>query len=571
MTRRHLSILLILVSLAGCARDSGPQPQAQAPTAATSISFADGTAASGVDFLHVPSRSADKWMPETMGSGLVIADFNRDGAPDMVLVNGGAFGSPRPANAQDRLYINDGRGKFSDRTSEWNLTSTGYGMGAAAADYDGDGWTDLFVTNYEGDNRLFRNVDGKSFEDTTEKAGLRSDGKWATSAGFGDLDGDGDLDLFIVRYVEYDKTATKTYRNRILIYPTPISFDAVPDQLWRNDGNGHFSDVTAASGLVDKTGKGLALALGDIDLDGDLDIFVANDTSANAMWLNDGKGVFKDMAALSGTAYSSTGREEGSMGADMSDLDANDRLDITVTNFQDENASIYSQIQPMLFQEVSDAVGVGVNSRSRLKFGVDLFDADNDGDEDLIIANGHIEDNIEQNSDTVTFAQQNSLFENRGLGKFVDISNSGGPALLDKKVSRGLATADLDGDGDLDAVISNNGDKAQIAVNESSKKGNFTILWLEGSRNKSAIGTRIVARVGGRMIHRQVMGAQSYLSMSDLRLHLGVGDAAAIDELTIFWAGGKQQSVSSLETGKFYFIREGEPPVAFIPGEKQIL
>jgi enediyne biosynthesis protein E4 len=533
----------------------------------TKIRFADATASSGVNFRHVPTRTPEKWMPETMGSGVVVADFTRDGAPDIVLINSGAlWTAERPADAASRLFVNDGRGKFTDKTSEWKLPRLGYGMGAAAGDFDNDGWLDLFLTSFEGFNRLLKNT-GAGFEDVTAASGIKSDGKWATSAGFADLDGDGDLDLFIVRYVEYDRNSPQSFRNRLLVYPTPIAFDAAPDQIWRNDGNGRFTDVTARAGTTDMNGKGLALVLGDIDKDGDIDAYVANDTTPNSLWINDGKGAFKDIAPLAGVAYSVTGREEGSMGADFSDVDDNTFLDIVVTNFQDENASIYSQTQLLLFSEISDAIGVGQTSRARLKFGVDFFDADNDGDEDLLIANGHIEDNIDQNSSSVTFAQQNSLFENIGGGKFADISNAAGGALLDRQVSRGLAVADLDGDGDLDFVISNNGGTAQIAFNETSEKGKFVVLWLEGEQIRSAIGARLVAKIGGRTIERQVMGSQSYLSMSDLRVHFGLGPASQIDELTIHWPGGNKQGIAAIEAGKFYFIRENDLPVEFVPGQ----
>ncbi len=562
---------IILTALAfllpACSTQPATSNDASPTKAETKIRFSDATTASGVRFQHVPTRTVDKWMPETMGSGVVTADFNRDGAPDLVLINSGAVWSKeRQADARNRLFLNDGRGKFTDSTDDWKLPSLGYGMGAAAGDFDNDGWLDLFLTSFDGNNRLLRNTGG-SFEDVTEASGISSDGMWATSAGFADFDGDNDLDLFIVRYVVYDRNAPKSYRNRLAVYSTPVAFDATPDQLWRNDGNGKFKDVTTQAGLTDKNGKGLALALGDIDTDGDIDAYVANDTTPNSLWLNDGKGKFKDIAVLAGVAYSEVGKEEGSMGVDLSDTDDNGFLDIVVTNFQDENASIYSQTQPLLFSEISDAVGIGQSSRARLKFGVDFFDADNDGDEDLLIANGHIEDNIAENSETVTFPQQNSLFENIGAGKFSDISNSSGDALLDKQVSRGLATADFDGDGDLDFVISNNGGTAQVGFNETADKGNFAVLWLEGERNKSAIGTRVVAKIGGRNIQRQVMGSQSYLSMSDLRVHFGLGPVAQIDELTIFWPGGNKQVVASVGAGKFYFIRENELPVEFVPGK----
>jgi hypothetical protein len=412
---------------------------------------------------------------------------------------------------------------------------------------------------------------GANFDDITERSGIASEKKWATSAGFLDLDNDGDLDLFVARYVDFPTENTpKAYHNRLLVYPTPVLFSAVTDQLWLNDGTGRFTNVSEKVGIAGKARKGLAMAIGDIDADGDQDIYVANDTTPNQLWINDGKGKLKDMAQLAGCAYSEVGKEQANMGADFSDFDGNGLLDIADTTFQTEATAIYSQREPMLFEDVTDAVGVGASSRARLKFGIDFFDADNDGDEDLMVATGHIEDNIEQNSDSVTFAQQNSLYENLG-GKFVDISNIAGNALLDKQVSRGLATGDLNGDGALDFVITNNGGPAQIGFNTSADQGKSVILWLDGDKaNRSAIGARVVARVGDKKIERQIMGSQSYLSVSDFRVHFGLGPAEKIDELTIFWPGGAQQIIKDLAGGKFYYVRQGKDPIPFIPGEKQI-
>ncbi|CAN5717513.1 CRTAC1 family protein [soil metagenome] len=571
MSYKFFILAAIAFCFAACV-DSPNQNSNNQTSQSTKLKFTDATKTSGVNFQHVPTRTENKWLPEIMGSGVAVADFNRDGAPDIILVNSGAIGSQtRPDAAKNRLYINDGKGVFTDKTDEWNLTSTGYGQGAAVGDFDNDGWTDLFLTNYEGDNRLLKNT-GAKFEDVTEQSGIKSDRKWATSAGFFDMDADGDLDLYVVRYVDFTtENPHKVYRNKMQIYSTPIYYNAVADQIWRNDGGGKFSDASEQTGITARKGNGLALAIGDIDADGDEDVYVANDSDANQLWTNDGAGKFKDIAQLSGAAYSETGTEEGSMGADFSDVDNNNRLDIVVTNFQDESTALYSQTDALLFREMSDANGIGQTARSRLKFGIDFFDADNDGDEDLIVANGHIEDNVEQNSESVKFAQPNSLYENTGNGKFADVSESAGDALQDRQVSRGLATADFNGDGLLDYIILNNGGTAQIAFNATEKKGNFINLWLEGEKsNRNGIGARVAAKIGDRKIERQIMGAQSYLSVSDFRVHLGLSDAQKIDELTIYWLGGEPQTIKDLQSGKFYYIKQNSEPVSFVPGEKQI-
>jgi enediyne biosynthesis protein E4 len=569
---RSISLIALALSLTACGASSQSNANSAPTGTPTKLKFDEATAASGVKFQHVPSRTENKWLPEIMGSGVAVADFNRDGAPDIFLTNSGALkAAERPAGAGDRLYLNNGKGVFTDRTDEWGVVSSGYGQGVAVGDFDNDGWTDVFLTTFEGKNRLLKNT-GTKFEDVTRTSGITSDGRWATSAGFFDMDADGDLDLYVVRYVDFTtENPLKIYRNRMQVYSTPIYYNAVADQLWRNDGNGRFTDVSVPSGIAAAKANGLALALGDIDSDGDTDVYVANDSDANLLWINDGKGQFKDIAKLAGTAYSQTGVEEGSMGADFSDIDNDSRPDIAVTNFQDESTAVYVQSQPLLFREVSDAIGIGQSARARLKFGIDFFDADNDGDEDLIVANGHIEDNIDRNSESVTFAQPNTLYENLGNGRFADVSAASGDALADVQVSRGLATGDLNSDGGLDFVISNNGGTAQIALNSSGSRGNFVVLWLEGAiANRSAIGARLVARIGDRTIERQVMGAQSYLSVSDLRLHFGLGPASQIDELTIHWPGGEKQTLTGIAVNGFYRIVQGGGALKFLPGEKQI-
>lgn len=566
---KKLVTLVFVLGIFGCSENQNVQTDVLTDSSPSNIQFVDVSKSCGIDFKHIATYSDSKHLPEIMGGGVAVADFNRDGSPDILLVNSGDLKKPaRPENSKNRLYLNDGKGNFSDETDAWNLKGRGYGQGVAVGDVNNDGFIDVFLTNFEGTNQLLQN-NGEKFEDVTAASGILSDGKWATSAGFFDYDKDGDLDLYIVRYVKYSMTDPhKVYRNRMQIYAAPIYFDAEPDQLWRNDGDGTFTDITKEAGLSEKK-NGLALAIGDIDKDGDEDVYVANDSDANFLWIND-KGNFKEMAQISGSAYGKVGKEQGSMGADFSDVDNNNMFDIAVTNFQQEPTALYVQEDKLFFNEASDTFGIGEAARQRLSFGIDFFDADNDGDEDLLVANGHVEDNIGERSKTVTFAQQNTLYLNAGDGKFTDISNLAGNALKDVQVSRGLAIADFDSDGDLDYIVTNNAGTAQVAFNNTKDKGNFVGLLLEGNgkTNRSAIGTRLVAKIGDKTIERQIMGSLSYLSVSDFRVLFGLGKAEKIDELKIHWLGGEVQTLSDIGTGKYYYLKQGKPLTKLEVGKK---
>lgn len=559
--------LLLLAAAAGCARrEAAPPSGAAAEAPSTGLRFEEGAASAGVAFHHHADRGEERYMPEIMGSGVALVDVNRDGAPDLLCVDGGDLESAaRPAEAANRLFLNDGRGRFRDVTAAWGLASAAFGMGVAAGDVDNDGWTDLYFTTWGGGDRLLRNT-GTRFEDVTAASGVRPDPGWSTSAGFFDLENDGDLDLWVLRYVDYSlANAIRCYTNQIHVYCTPDLYPGAPDLLLRNDG-GRFTDVSRAIASVSPPGKGLALTLGDPDGDGDVDPYVVNDLTPNELWVNEG-GRLAERGMLSGAALSGDGREQAGMGSDLADFDGDGRYDLLTINYQGETNGIYRQVGDLFFQEVSDRVGVGEASRARLGFGCDFFDADNDGDEDLAVANGHIDDQVESHQHGVTFAQANLLFENGGEGRLREVSAGAGPAFAAAGVNRGLASGDLDGDGDLDLVISRNGGPLQIARNESAPRGRFVSLWLEGRRaNRSAIGALVTARAGSRVLRRQVLGASSYLSVSDARVHLGLGPAARVDSLEIRWPGGAVQRVGALEADAFYRVVEGESPQAYVPG-----
>jgi hypothetical protein len=499
-----------------------------------------------------------------MGAGVAVLEANGDGAPDLLFVQSGPLAAGRSGDgASSALYLNDGKGRFTDVSTDWQLPRHGYGMGVAVGDVDRDGRDDLLITTYGAGDALWRNT-GESFQPMALPALGTA---WDASAGFFDGDLDGDLDLFIVRYVDYDvANAVKCYQNQLHVYCTPDLFRGTPDVLFRND-SGRFSDATRASQIVDAGGKGLALVAGDVNLDGKTDLYVANDQTRNNLYIARGPNAFEDIGLWSGVGYGESGKEEASMGADFADVDGDARVDIVCTNFQGEPADLYLQGDGLLFRELSDARGIGAPSRARLKFGCELFDADNDGDEDLAIANGHIDDRVSEHSPGLSFEQTNTLFESTGAGEFRDVSGGAGDPFGTPGVFRGLVTSDLDGDGDLDLVFTRNDAPPLIARNETNAAGRFVGLWLVGREvNPSAIGAIVRARVGEKTIVRQVQGSESYLSSSDRRVHLGLGEGTRIDALTIEWPGSTAQEIGALDGGHYYRIEEGRPPVAFVPG-----
>lgn len=568
--------LLPLLFLLGCSqpapaptptRAATPAPAEATPTPAIEgLHFVDGTTDAALGIRHHAGESSKRWMPEIMGSGVAVADFDRDGAPDLFFIDGGRIdrGADRPSSARDRLMLNDGTGRFRDATEAWGVVSAGYGQGVAIGDVDNDGWTDVYVTTWEGHDRLLRNT-GTGFEDITATSGIAMQPRWASSAAFLDADGDGNLDLYIGYYSNYDRmTARDCFTGGTLTYCNPVLYDPLPDRIFRGRGDGTFEEKTDAWGVGGHPARSLAIAAGDVDSDGDTDLYIAADLTRNLLFINDGTGRMTERGRAAGVAYSEVGAEEAGMGADFGDVGGDGLVDIACANFQNQATAIYTQVEPGFFSERADSLGVGAPSRARLSFGVDFFDADNDGDEDLLMANGHIYPEIADRKKEGGFAQQNTLLENVD-GRYRDATDDAGPALQDVHVGRGLATSDLDGDGDLDFIVTNRDADAQIGRNESVG-GSSVVLWLEGTTgNRSAIGALVTAKVGDRVVRRQVMGAQSYLSVSDLRVHVGLGDAQAIDELTVRWPGGASQTFSAVAAGLMHLV-EGGQPRPYTPG-----
>lgn len=525
----------------GCGTDR--EPAAPAPTAPEFASFADVTAQAGLSFRHVNAATGQKYMQETLGSGVCVFDYDGDGRQDVYFVQSAALpGYNAAAKPRAALFRNRGGGRFEETTAVAGVADEGHlGMGCVAGDVDGDADRDLFVTGY-GRNVLFRNEGDGTFSDVADKAGARG-GLWSASATLFDADGDGDLDLYVTNYVDYDMKGNLYCGENRPGYRTvchPKNFDSQPDTLLRNRGDGAFEDASERSGVVDRSGKGLGVVAGDIDADGDEDLYVANDDTPNFLWINRGNGRFDEAGETAGVALSEDGVPQAGMGTDMADFDGDGRLDLFVTNLSEEMNELYRNEGNGSFSNATFSSGVGPPSLMTLGFGTFFFDADQDGDLDLFVANGHIIDNIALYSDTITFEQQALLFRNVGGGRF-DLPPASGP-LAARYVARGAVPFDVDDDGDEDILMSQNNRPAVLLRNEGAPRGHWVTLTLAGRPpNRDAIGARVTLVAGGRSQVRLARTASSYLSQADRRIHFGLAAATAVERLSVRWPGAKEE------------------------------
>lgn len=535
-----------------------PEPvfRAEAPK----IPFTDITASSGITFRRTNGAYGDKLLPETMGGGVAFLDYDNDGDPDLLFVNSTFWphrreGGPEPTMA---LYANDGDGSFRDVTRETGLSVSFYGMGAAVADYDGDGWTDIYLTGL-GENRLLRNT-GATFEDATDRAGVAgTPDAWSSSAGFFDYDGDGDLDLFVANYVRWSKEIDFELDFRLTgvgrAYGPPQDYEGSFPYLFRNEGDGTFTDVSEQSGVQVRnpaTGlpaaKSLALGIVDVDGDGAMDVLVANDTVANYLFRNRGDGTFEDVAEFYGLAYGSNGKATGAMGVDAGHIRNDHNLGFVIGNFANEMTSVYvSQDDRTFF--VDDAIGAGIGAPSRLAltFGALLLDVDLDGRLDLLQANGHIETEISKMDPSQSYKQAAQLFWNTDSGgsTFIMVPEDAVGDLAQKIVGRGAAYADVDGDGDLDVVLTQVGDRPLLLRNDQTLGNHWLRVRLEGRPpNRDGIGAWVEAEVGGVVQRRQVMPTRSYLSQVELEVTFGLGRAGQLDRLVVTWPDDERQVVA---------------------------
>ena len=562
-----------------------PQPTAQLPEATVvtpkieqraatdeppEVRFTDVTTAAGVGFVHVNGAYGERLMPETIGSGAAFIDYDGDGCQDLFLVNsryweGHEEGRVRPTQA---LYRNDCKGHFQDVTEQAGLAFTTYGMGVAVGDYDGDGRDDLYVTSLNR-NRLFRNLGGR-FEDVTDAAGVAgADDTWSASAAFLDYDRDGDLDLFVVNYVKWSRDIDLEIDFRLTglgrAYGAPLNFVGTNNVLYRNDGNGHFTDVSAAAGIHvldpvsgNPVGKGLGVVPVDFDGDGWLDLMVVNDTVRNFLYRNRGNGTFEEVGVFQGVAYDRNGKATSAMGVDAARYRNDRELGIAVGNFANEMASLFVTTDgrpPFVDEAVLEGLGP---SRIPLNFGLLFLDYDLDGRQDLLIANGHLEHEINRVQQSQTYAQPAQLFWNCGepcRARFV-LSKEAGD-LAAPLVGRGVAYADIDGDGDLDVVVTQNGRRPALLRNDQTTGHHWLRVRLKGrAPNTDAIGAQVALTAGGVTQYREVMPARGYMCQVELPITFGLGAADRVERLQVVWPDGATQDIVPPEVDSILTVEQ---------------
>ena len=528
----------------------------QPPTAASPVVFTDVTRQAGINWVHDNALSADRYLPETVGAGCVFFDYDNDGWMDIYLVNSGPSDFFTPAKPiKNALYHNNHDGTFTDVTDKAGVAGGTFGMGAAAGDYDGDGWADLYVTSY-GRNILYHNNGNGTFTDVTEKAGVAAPG-WSTCAVWFDYDKDGKLDLFVSSFVEYNKETT-CGNNRLgqKFYCIPRVFKPRPSHLYHNNGNGTFTDVSEKSGIAKSPGKSFGVVATDVNNDGWTDLFVANDTMPNFLFINKGNGTFEEVGLRAGVAFSDNGSPRSGMGVDATDFDGDGWQDLFVANIDQELFSLYRNQKDLTFTDEPGEIGPATRLLSG--WGLKFFDYNNDGYPDLFLANGHPDDMVEKMTTRVKYKEPILMFENLGT-KFRDVSAQSGSVFSNSFPARGLAVGDYDNDGDLDVLISNNGQAPMLLRNDGGNRNNWVGLQLVATKsNPGAVGAVISWQVGTRKFRRLKTTGGSYLASHDPREILGAGPGGKIESVEIRWPSGKFDKLTNLPMNSYVTVVEGE-------------
>ena len=547
----RLALSALLGILSSCGSSRAPVE----PVAGAQAWFEEVSQASGIEFQHVRARSDRYWLPEIMGGGAAWLDYDSDGRLDLYLVQSGDLESSS-SRWQNQLFRNTGEGFFQNATSAAGVGDEGYGMGASAGDYDGDGDLDLYVTNL-GANVLYRNQGNGTFVDVTAEAGVGHPG-WGASSAFFDYDGDTHLDLFVVNYVnwspqrEIECSAGGAQRD----YCQPQNYNApATDVLYRNNGDGTFSDATRPSGIFSAKGNGLGVTAGDFDGDGRPDLYVANDGDPNQLWINNGDGTFTDRALLAGCAVNRHGMAEAGMGVVAADLENDGDLDLFMTHLRDESNTLYLN-QGGLFEDATVLAGLSAPSIPLTGFGAGMADFDHDGILDLYVANGRVGRSAAPLADD-PYAEPNQLYRGSGNGRFQEVEPRGGAAKPWIENSRAAAFGDYDGDGDIDVLVVNNAGLARLYRNQAEGKGNWIQFRLLDAKGRDAAGAMVGILSAGKRQWRLASAASSYLASNDPKAHFGLGSADRVEEAEILWPGGSRETFGPFAAGKVHLIRQG--------------
>ena len=550
--RRGLFVCSILLAIVGGAAPSSGED-------ASPIRLTDVTRQTGISFVHTDGSSGRRYMVETVTGGLVLFDYDNDGDVDIYLLNGAPLkGTPTPDRPpRDALYRNDGGWRFTDVTATSGLCDTGHGLAAVAGDYDADGDLDVYVANF-GPNKLYRNNGEGTFTDVTSQAGVGDGPRVGAGVNWLDIDADGDLDLFVGRYVDF--TYERHVPNVINGHPTyagPRPYPRMPNALYRNNGDGTFTDVSVESGIAASLGAGMGTVCGDFDNDGDADICVANDMYENFLFVNDGRGRFSENALAAGLACDVNGDIMGNMGVACGDYNNDGLLDLYITNYQEQMAVLYKNLGDGLFEDVSLLTGAGAGSVHNVKWGCGFADFDNDGWRDIYVAVGHLQDNVGLWDDRSEYFAANVLLVNTGDGKFVNVSDSAGDGMKVKLSSRGAGFDDLDNDGDIDVVVSNIRREPTILRNDSPDQGRWLQVDLRGKKNRFGIGARVSVVAGDLTLIDEVHSGQGYQSDYGHRLYFGLGKRDRIDRVEVRWPGGAKETFDVAGVNRRVTLTEG--------------
>ena len=549
----------LLALLAGAGFLAGPAEPA--------FRFVDVAERAGLARVLLAGRPDKDHLLDSSGGGVAFLDYDRDGRLDVYLVNGWRLEGNRVVErGKNALYRGLAGGRFEDVTDAAGVGGEGeWGQGVTVADYDGDGWCDLFLTSF-GKNVLYRNLGNGRFRNLAAEAGLESPG-WNTGAAFFDADADGDLDVYVAAYIAtpleqvLEAKRTLSWRGLEQVAVGPFGLRGAPDHFFRNVGGGRFVDATAEAGMNDRgLGFGFAVRAADFDADGDTDLYVANDSDPNYLYRNDGRGVFQEVATWAGAALDENGAAQASMGLAVGDADGDGILDVLTTNFSEDFSTLYRGLGDGLFEDVSKRSGVGPATYRPLSWGAAFADLDNDGDADLVVANGHIYPQIDRHPDLIgTYAQRSMLLRNDsrpGAPAFAEITEEAGPGFAERRSSRGLAVGDFDDDGRLDLLFTSLDEPPSLLRNESRAGSWLTVVLAGTNGNPFPIGTTVTVRAGGRTQVRDLAAGDSFLGTHDPRPHFGLGEVETVDEVEVRWPDGSRTLLEDVRARQFLKVKK---------------